>query len=136
MCYCYEHKCNVKKCDEKVPIHLGGVATFRTEILVYCNKHVLNVHKHKCYRVFLCADYYEKTAKSFLCAIVYKTENAKKCAEDNYPNAINIIIDEKGFKYRREECNAKETLDWVSYHRVGYCVKCKKVQTLVYKNYR
>lgn len=34
MCDCYEHKC--EGCDKELPVHLGGFATDRDEIKVWC----------------------------------------------------------------------------------------------------
>jgi len=38
MCDCYLHKC--KFCEEKLPVHLGNFETDRSEIEVFCEKHI------------------------------------------------------------------------------------------------
>lgn len=40
MCDCYEHKCDVITCNEKIPIHIADFNTPRENVLVYCTRHI------------------------------------------------------------------------------------------------
>lgn len=40
MCDCYEAKCEIKDCEEKIPIHIADFNFDREEIQVFCNKHL------------------------------------------------------------------------------------------------
>ena len=40
MCDCYQHKCDDKKCNEYIPIHIGDFCTDRDNLEVLCPRHM------------------------------------------------------------------------------------------------
>lgn len=40
MCDCYQHKCNHKDCNVRIPMHLEDYSTGRDEVEVFCGSHI------------------------------------------------------------------------------------------------
>jgi hypothetical protein len=90
MCDCYTHKC--EQCDEQLPVHLGDFETERSEISVYCNKHI----PEKGVRVFTVSEADEDYPVGWKMAIRYLTDNARERAEENCPNlSVDCKMEDK-----------------------------------------
>ena len=82
MCDCYAHKC--KECELMLPLHLGDFDTERSEIEVFCEKH-LPEEQSDGWLWEWCDEEgdYPKWSKMF---IKWLTLNAKANANENCPN--------------------------------------------------
>ena len=104
MCDCYTAKCNygdltsdspVGSCTARVEMHLADFDTRRNEVQVYCEEHTPEKEDRKDGILWAYRDgEKQKWRHTFVRAL---TENARKNAEGNHPNAgITKIIEEFG----------------------------------------
>jgi hypothetical protein len=45
MCDCYTAKCAVRRCDTRIPMHIGDFSCHRSAVLVFCDKHLEQMRK-------------------------------------------------------------------------------------------
>ena len=60
MCNCYGHFCNVKDCEEIIPMHIGDFKYLKEDFECYCKKHLDKAPKgsiifHVIKNEFMCA---------------------------------------------------------------------------------
>jgi hypothetical protein len=90
MCDCYIDTCC--KCKELLEIHLGDFNTARSEIAVYCKRHIPNSNL---VWVFSWQD--EETGRNVKMGIKPLTRNAYENMGDNFPNiSEDFILMRKG----------------------------------------
>ena len=47
MCDCYWAKCAVRRCDTRIPMHIGDFSCHRSAVLVFCEKHLEQMRKRR-----------------------------------------------------------------------------------------
>ena len=92
MCDCYYHRC--AKCSIEFDMHLGDFATERSEVAVFCKKHIPKDAGHRM-RIFkYWREGFEK-GKPQLMAVEYLTANAWKRRLQNEPNGKSELVEER-----------------------------------------
>jgi hypothetical protein len=80
MCDCYTAKCKI--CETLLPLHLGDYETGRTEIEVFCEKHLPNID---C-RIFTLTENEDVYPIGWQMGIRALTDNAREYKDYNHPN--------------------------------------------------
>ena len=89
MCDCYTHTCNHHGCKARLAMHLGDFDTKRSEIRVYCEKHI--PHDTSAGVVWEYEEY-DAPGKRRVAYIKVLTDNARRHAFINHPNEIKTRI--------------------------------------------